>query len=398
MLNDDIQPSAISYLPMTTSARDAIALFTTRFAAPPAAVASAPGRVNLIGEHTDYNGGPVLPMAIRVRTAAAAGPSDTWDLVTTMEPESVRVDPAGPLRQAWTDYVVGVIRVLRSMDIELPGARIAVASHVPVGAGLSSSAALCVSVVKALSLLAGVRLSPIEIAEAAYRAEHDEVGIKCGRMDQTVSALAQRGSALLFETASGTIKKVPMPIKAWVAETGISHRLSGGDLNRRRQECEQALGILRDKGFRIAALAELPPNKLERALAVLPPPLNKRVRHVVTETARTRRAADMLMRKDLKGFGTMLVEGHNSLRDDYQSTVPEADFLVESAVHHGAYGARLSGAGWGGAVVILSPKERERRIAAEVAADFERVYGRAPEMWSTPASGGVKREPVSEKA
>ena len=379
---------------MTTPARDAIALFTTRFAAPPAAAASAPGRVNLIGEHTDYNGGPVLPMAIRVRTAAVAGPSDTWDLVTTMEPDPVRVDPAASLRRGWTDYVVGVIRVLRSMNAAPAAARLAVSSQVPVGAGLSSSAALCVSVTKALSLLAGVRLSPLEIAEAAFRAEHDEVGIKCGRMDQTVSAFAQRGSALLFETASGVIKKVPMPVKAWIAETGISHRLSGGDLNRRRHECEVALAMLRDKGFRINALAELPPNKLERALVGLPPPLNKRVRHVVTETARTRRAADMLVRKDLKGFGNLLVEGHNSLRDDYQSTVPEADFLVESAVRHGAYGARLSGAGWGGAVVILAPQERERRIVAEVSAEFERAYGRAPEMWSTPASGGVKREPV----
>ena len=382
---------------MTTSslpARDAIALFTTRFSSPPTVAASAPGRVNLIGEHTDYNGGPVLPMAIKVRTATAVGPSEEWELVTTMEPDPVRVDPQAPMRRSWTDYVVGVIRVLRFMNSAPAGARVAVASQVPVGAGLSSSAALCVSAVKALSLLAGRRLSPEEIAEAAFRAEHFEVGIKCGRMDQTVSALAQRGHALLFETASGLIKKVPMPIKAWIADTGISHRLSGGDLNRRRRECEEALAILRERGFRITALAELPPNQLENAIATLPPPLNKRVRHVVTETVRTRRAADMLLRKDLGGFGQLLVEGHTSLRDDYQSTVPEADFLVESAVSHGAYGARLSGAGWGGAVVILSPPERERRVVAEVAADFERVYDRAPEIWSTPGSGGVKREPV----
>ncbi|MEP7326185.1 MAG: hypothetical protein ABI836_09580, partial [Gemmatimonadota bacterium] len=317
-----------------------------------------------------------------------------WELVSSLEPEPVKVDPSAPLRRAWTDYLVGVIRVLRLMNAAPPGARVAVASKVPVGAGLSSSAALCVSAVKALSLLAGVRLSPTEIAEAAFRAEHDEVGIKCGRMDQTVSTFAQRGSAVLFETASGVIKKVPMPIKAWIAETGISHRLAGGDLNRRRHECEEAVAMLRDKGFRVNTLAELPPNKLERVLVVLPPPLNKRVRHVVTETVRTRRAADMLIRKDLQGFGRLLVEGHTSLRDDYQSTVPEADFLVASAVRHGAYGARLSGAGWGGAVVILAPKERERRIVAEVSADFEKAYGRAPEIWSTPASGGVKREPV----
>jgi galactokinase len=125
---------------------------------------------------------------------------------------------------------------------------------------------------------------------------------------------------------------------------------------------------------------------------VLPPPLNLRVRHVVTETARTRRAADMLVRKDLASFGKLLVEGHASLRDDYQSSVPEADFLVESAMRHGAYGARLTGAGWGGAVIMLFPKDKERRIAAEVATDYEKRFGRVPDVWSSPASGGVKRE------
>jgi galactokinase len=377
---------------MTAAARDAQALFASRFSTAPAMAASAPGRVNLIGEHTDYNGGPVLPLAIKVRTAVVAGLADAWQCATTMEPGTVALDPDGPVRHAWTDYVAGVIRVLRGLDADPGPCQVAIASQVPVGAGLSSSAALCVATVKVLSLMAGKRLTPAQIADAAYRAEHDEVGVKVGRMDQTVSTFAQRGYAILFETAAGTIRPVPMPLKVWVADTGVSHRLTGGDFNRRRSECEQALVILRENGIRLGALAELPPNKLEKALRVLPPPLNLRVRHVVTETARTRRAADMLVRKDLASFGKLLVEGHASLRDDYQSSVPEADFLVESAMRHGAYGARLTGAGWGGAVIMLFPKDKERRIAAEVATDYEKRFGRVPDVWSSPASGGVKRE------
>jgi galactokinase len=298
------------------------------------------------------------------------------------------------MRQAWTDYLVGVIRVLKFMKAAPAGARIAVASTVPVGAGLSSSAALCVSAVKALSLLAGRRLSTGDIAEAAYRAEHYEVGVKCGRMDQTVSAFAKPGSALLFETATGAIELVPMAAKVWIVETGVTHKLAGGEFNQRRRECEEAVAILRERGFDIMALAELPPGRLDEALPHLPPPLERRVRHVVTETARTRLAANLLMRRDLASFGKILVEGHESLRVDYQSTVAEADFLVTTAVRLGAYGARLTGGGWGGAVIMLLPPEREQRIVAEVSAAFERQYGRVPVTWWSRASSGVKREPV----
>lgn len=356
--------------------------------------ASAPGRVNLIGEHTDYNGGPVLPLGLKVRTAVAARLDVGWEFVADLEPTLVRLDPAAPMRQAWTDYLVGVIRVLRFMNAAPAGARIAVASSVPVGAGLSSSAALCVAAVKCLSQLAGRRLDLAAIAEAAYRAEHYEVGVKCGRMDQTVSTFAKSGSALLFETGTGSIDLVPMPAKVWIMETGVTHKLTGGEFNQRRRECEEALAILREHRFEIGALADLPPGQLDAALAVLPPSLQKRVRHVVTETARTRLAANLLMRRDLGAFGKILVEGHESLRVDYQSTVAEADFLVGAAVRCGAYGARLTGGGWGGAVIMLLPPDKEQRIVAEIGAAFEREYGRAPATWWSRASAGVKREPI----
>ena len=376
------------------STRRAAELFHSRYDATPAMAASAPGRVNLIGEHTDYNGGPVFPLALKVRTTVVALPHTGWEFVSDLEPGATRLDPAEPMRQTWTDYLVGVIRVLRNMDAAPAGARIAVASTVPVGAGLSSSAALCVAAVKCLSDLAGRRLTTAEIADAAYRAEHFEVGVRCGRMDQTVSAFARSGSALLFETATGTMELVPMPAKVWILETGVTHRLAGGEFNQRRLECEEALAILREHRFDIRALAEVPTGRLDEALRVLPPSLQKRVRHVVTETARTRLAADVLMRRDLVSFGRILVLGHESLRVDYQSTVPEADFLVSAAVRFGAYGARLTGGGWGGAVIMLLPPEREQRIVAETGEAFEKEYGRAPVTWWSRASPGVRREPI----
>lgn len=381
-------------MPRSSSTRQAVELFSSRYGASPVVAASAPGRVNLIGEHTDYNGGPVFPLALKVRTTIVASGHDGWEFASNIEPGTIRLDPDQPMRQSWTDYLVGVIRVLRFMKAGPAGARIAVASTVPVGAGLSSSAALCVSAVKALSLLAGRRLSTADIAEAAYRAEHYEVGVKCGRMDQTVSAFARSGSALLFETATGNIELVPMPAKVWIVETGVTHKLSGGEFNQRRRECEEAVAILRERGFDIKLLAELPPDRLDEALPQLPPPLEKRVRHVVTETARTRLAANMLMRRDLPAFGRILVEGHESLRVDYQSTVPEADFLVATAMEFGAYGARLTGGGWGGAVIMLLPPDREQRIVAEISDAFARHYGRVPAAWWSRASSGVKREPV----
>jgi galactokinase len=379
----------------TGSTREAIALFQSRYDSRPAIAASAPGRVNLIGEHIDYNGGPVFPLALKVRTTVAAAPQHRWEFVSDLDPEVVTLDPAAPMRREWTDYLVGVIRVLTQRSAAPVGARISVATTVPVGAGLSSSAALCVAAVKALSLLAGRRLAPTEIADAAYHAEHDEVGVKVGRMDQTVSACARSGCALLFETATGSMELVPMPARVWIIETGVTHRLSGGEFNQRRRECEEALAILREHRFDVAALAALPLDRLPEALALLPPSLQKRVRHVVTETARTRLAAGMLVRKDLAGLGKILVEGHESLRVDYQSTVEEADFLVTTAMNFGAYGARLTGGGWGGAVIMLLPEEREQRIVAEISAAFQGKYGRVPAAWWSRASSGVRRESVT---
>src|SRR5919107_877344 len=237
------KPSIVS---KKSSARLATSLFTSSFATRPTVASSAPGRVNLIGEHTDYNGGPVLPVAIERRTAVAARLAGGWALTsdTGSAVEQVAID--APMLESWTDYLVGVVRELRTLRAAPPGAQIAVATTVPIGAGLSSSAALTVAAAKALSLLAGRRLTPAQLAEVAYRAEHDQVGVRCGRMDQTIAAQGERGSALLFETATGSLQRVTFPGRLWVVETGVSHKLTGGALHDRRRECEEALAHCRE--------------------------------------------------------------------------------------------------------------------------------------------------------
>jgi galactokinase len=386
------KPSSVSPV---SSARLASSLFTTRFATRPTVATSAPGRVNLIGEHTDYNGGPVLPLAIERRTAATARLCDRWALVSDTDESIHEVDIDAPMRRSWTDYIVGVVRELRALRAAPAGAQIAVATTLPIGAGLSSSAALTVAVAKALSLMAGKRLTPVQLAELAFRAEYHQVGVRCGRMDQTIAAHGEPGSAILFETAEGTLQRVPFPGRIWIVETGLSHRLTGGSLNQRRRECEEALAFCREWRRSLQHLAQLPPADLPEMERRLPPPLVPRVRHVVTETARTRAAASALAAGDLVKVGRLLVEGHESLRLDFESSIPEADFIVESAVTHGAYGARLTGAGWGGAVIVLAPAEEGRRIVAELTGDFSARFGRAPQSWSTRASAGVRREPIA---
>ena len=372
----------------------AVALFREQFGRAPDLAASAPGRVNLLGEHTDYNGGPVLPMAISRRTTVAAAAAGEWRFVSVEEPGGVAVEVDAELRGDWTDYVTGVVRELRAIGAAPAGAHVAVSSTVPIGAGLSSSAALTVSAARALSSLAGRRLDGRALAEIAYRAEHDQVGVRGGRMDQTIASLARPKHALLFETATGEITEVPMAARVLVIETGKSHRLTGGALNDRRRECEAALTTLRGRWPELSALCALPPERLGEAESLLSAVLFRRVRHLVTETARTRCAAATLRAEDLPALGELLVEGQRSLTTDYESSIPEADLIVESAVRHGAHGARLTGAGWGGAVLVITPPLEGRVVIRGVRRDFAAAFGHRPVAWTTRASGGVRRERV----
>jgi galactokinase len=371
-----------------------VSLFQRTYGSSPPVVASAPGRVNLIGEHLDYNGGPVLPFAIQRRVWVAAAPAAEFSLASEAVGSGVVRRTEGPPRGEgdWTDYVMGVVRALEPLGGAPEGASVAVVSDLPAGAGLSSSAALAVASAAALARLGGRRLPPEDLAEVAYRAEHDYVGVRCGRMDQTVVAHAAEGTAMLFETAAGTRRTCPVPFRTWILPTGVDHTLAGSGYNARRAECERALELCRRRWPGLPALAGLGPEALPEALALLPPPLDRRVRHVVTETARTRQAAAALERRDLAEVGRLLREGHASLRDDYECSVPQADLLVAAAAEQGALGARLTGAGWGGSVIMLAPDARGPEVAEAVSELLARRFDAAPPVWSTAAAGGARLE------
>jgi galactokinase len=377
----------------------ASALFRATFGVAPRTAASAPGRVNLIGEHTDYNGGPVLPVALGVRTTVVAGPADAGvlEVVSTRDGQVTRLDPRDHRAAGWAAYVAGVwheVAAAGGRGKSLAGARVAVAGDVPVGAGLASSAALTVATAKALALLARAPLTPRQIAGVAFRAEHDHVGVRCGIMDQTIAALAKPSHALLIECASAEARQIPFRGRLLLVDTGVRHELAAGALNRRRSECEAAVARLRLELPELKWLAAWPVAWLARLKRALPEPLRARAVHVVSETARTRFGAQLLARGRLKQFGRLLYESHESCRRLYECSAPELDLVVAAAKRAGALGARLTGAGWGGAVLVLVERKREARITAEIRGAFARAYGREPPITVVRAAGGVRRESV----
>ena len=370
-------------------------LFRQTWSGEPEVAASAPGRANLIGEHTDYNGGPVLPMALEQRTwmAVRGRHGGGWRAVSALDGRIRRFDPAARMPASWTAYLVGAARALMARGAVLPaGAEIAVAGDVPVGAGLSSSAALTVAGVRALAALAGMSLSREAAVDLAWSAEHDHVGVACGRMDQSIAVWARRNHALLLETGSGARRQVPFARCILLIDTGRAHRLAGGHLNRRRAECESALARLRLVRPELASLAAISLGELDRLVRGLPAALARRVRHVVTETARTREAAAALSAGRYAAAGRLLVAGHASLRDDYESSCIEADWLVGEAVEQGAWGARLTGAGWGGTVVVLAPERSIGALQAAIGNRFRRRFGRVPRMWRSRAGTAARLE------
>lgn len=370
-------------------------LFRRTWSAEPECSASAPGRANLIGEHTDYNGGPVLPLAIEQRAWVAVGHSNgtSSEVISALDGRMRALGSGGRMPRGWAAYVVGVERALRERGVALPSElRVAVASSVPAGAGLSSSAALCVALVRAFSRLADVRLSRAGMVDVAHRAEHDHVGVQCGRMDQTVSVFGRRDHALLIESPTGPMRQLPFARAVLLLDSGKPHRLASGALNDRHAECEAALLALRERRPQLAALADLPSDDLARLTAALPEVLARRVRHVVTETRRVREAAAALAQNRFRQLGELLHEGHASLRDDFAASCVEADAMVEWAMNAGAWGARLTGAGWGGVVVVLAPEAALRDVERIVAGRFRDRFGTMPATWLTRASSGVRLE------
>src|SRR3989442_6465552 len=301
--------------------RNASALFRATFGVAPRGAASAPGRVNLIGEHTDYNGGPVLPVATPLRTTVAVGPADAGvlELISTLDGERARIDWREGRAAVWSAYLAGVMRELDAAGAAPAGAggRVAVASDVPVGAGLASSAALTVAAAKALSLLAGARLRARQLAGVAFRAEHDHVGGRCGIMDQMSAALARPGRALLLECAALAARHIPIGGRLLLVDSGLRRDLADGAFNARQAECEAAVARLKLELPELRWLASWPAAWLPRLKRALPEPLRSRALPVIGETARARFGAQLLARGHLKRFGELLYESHESCRRLY---------------------------------------------------------------------------------
>ena len=330
--------------------------------------ASAPGRINLIGEHTDYNGGYVLPTIL---------PQETR--VTLTRRTDTRVEARSDLQgggsaafelgrearqQSWIDYVQGVTWALHSHARHMSGFDLDVTSTVPIGKGLSSSASLEVAVARALNEAYALTLSDLDIALLCHRAESEFVGAPVGIMDQMVCSLGMRGHALFLDSATRAIQHVPLPSNAELAviDSGLSHAHASGKYRTRREECDAAASHLSVRWLRDLTAEDLA--RVEQ----LPAPLNRRARHVVTENARVLEAVSALSRGDPVTLGALFLDSHRSMRDDFDITTPEIDALVTIAARHeDVFGARMTGGGFGGAVIILCAPHTAANVAHRTA-------------------------------
>jgi galactokinase len=353
--------------PVTEGSSAGAAAFRRIFGINPEASAEAPGRVNLLGEHTDYNEGYVLPTVLPYLTRVHAGRADgVVEAYAESFGEALRRERGSEREGNWLDYVAGCVWALARDGIEVPGARLYIEGGVPIGAGLASSGALEVAVLRALRALYGFALDDLRLALVARRAEVEYVGVRCGVMDQMVASLGRPGRALFLDTRSLGHELIPIPegYRFAVVDSGVPRRLAEAGYNRRRAECEEAAALLGARALRDVSTGDL--SRMDR----LPSPLDRRARHVVTENVRVIEGVEALRAGDPPVFGRLMLESHRSLRDDYQVSTPELDLLVDLAMRHGALGARLTGAGFGGCIVALVAAGKVPALAEGIRAGY----------------------------
>ena len=359
----------------------------------PDAVWHAPGRVNLIGEHTDYNDGFVLPFALAQGVRAAAGRRDDGilELRSRQAPGAAVLADLRSLAPGsvpgWAGYAAGVAWALLAAGHAIGGARIAIDSDLPQGAGLSSSAALECATAAALTGLYGATIAAPELAALARRAENDFAGVPCGIMDQSASLQCTRGHVLLLDCRSLDTAQVPLEVTAaglelLVLDTGARHEHAGGSYADRRGACEQAAGLLGVPALRdVTSLSAL--DRLDD------PVLRRRARHVITENQRVQEVVALLRSGAVAGLGALLTDSHRSLRDDFEVSWPEADAAVDAAAAAGALGGRMMGGGFGGSVIVLTPAGRSAAVVGAVAAEFGRRHWPEPVLVPASAEAGA---------
>jgi galactokinase len=332
------------------------------------AAGHAPGRINLIGEHTDYNDGLVMPIALRLGvTVEARSREDTKVRLTTdaaVAPSAASYELGAELKDGtWVDRARGVTATLARRGMRIGGFDAAITSDLPLGAGLGSSAAFAIAMVRALSQLFDLALDDDAGARVAHAAETEFAGARAGMLDQLASIYGRPNEALLIDMrdqATSAIRLAPTTELA-VMDSGTRHEHATGGYNRRREECEEAC-----RHLGLASLRDLDGRPLDTVLERLPPPLDRRVRHVVTENVRVRGAVTAIGAQDDATLGELLSASHRSLRDDYEVSTPELDLLVELATGAGALGARLVGGGFGGSIIALTRRGRANDLAAQV--------------------------------
>jgi len=370
-------------------------MFEKIYGCRPCYAASAPGRVNLIGEHTDYNDGFVLPMTIERQTFLLGEPSDdqTVNLHSLTVGESASFSLRGGVQRgepAWSNYVRGVVAGFQKLKLPVPGFNAVIDSNVPLGGGLSSSAALEVSVATFLEALTGRQLEPVQKALLCQQAEHEFAGVPCGIMDQFVAVLGKKDHLLLLDCRSRTTKLVPLPdptVALLIINTNVRHQLADGEYAARRAQCEQAARMLKVKALRDVTLEQL-----QRAAAKLDPVDFRRARHVITENERTLRAAERLQAGDWLALGELMYASHDSLRDDYEVSCQELDVVVETArsigPQGGVFGCRMTGGGFGGCAVALVKASEDEHIRRLIMQGYEHATQNLASIFATrPAPG-----------
>jgi len=365
--------------------------FAEQHGTAPTFLVRAPGRVNLIGEHTDYNEGFVLPMAIpwAVWIALRPSPDETVSALSLDFEGPIRFSARRPERGGpkWGEYLKGVAWALGEAGLRVAGWEGTVGGNVPIGAGLSSSAAMEVAAARAFTAVSEVEWDPARMALLAQKAENGWVGVRCGIMDQMISAAGREGHALLIDCRTLALRHLPLPpgARVVVIDSGVRRGLVDSAYNERREQCELAARTLGRKALRDVSRTEF-----ETRSGELPAATMRRARHVITEIGRTLQAADALSSGDVAGFGRLMSESHASLRDDFEVSTPELDRLVDLAsVDPSCYGARMTGAGFGGCIVALVRAEAAERLARRVCQDYARSSGRQPAAYLCEAAEGA---------
>ncbi|HYH76192.1 MAG TPA: galactokinase [Arthrobacter sp.] len=379
------------------SAADLAARFEREFGRLPDGVWQAPGRVNLIGEHTDYNEGFVLPFAIdkTARVAVSVRPDSTIRLLSTYGDQGTVAVDLGTIDAAsakgWTKYPLGVIWALQQRGIAVPGIDLLLDSNVPLGAGLSSSHAIECAVISALNDLTGARLGPEEMVLATQRAENDFVGAPTGIMDQSASLRGSKGHAVFLDCRDQSVRLVPFEaaqsgLVMLVIDTKVSHSHADGGYASRRASCELGAEVLGVKALRDVRMEDL-----DEAAGLLDEVTYRRVRHIVTENDRVLQTVELLASQGPGSIGALLDASHASMRDDFEISCPELDLAVAASRANGAIGARMTGGGFGGAAIALTPVRDERQVRAAVEQSFKEAGYKAPDIFTvTPAAGAMR--------